>query len=189
MFKKFTIDSPNENIKLKNFDPNDTAGISREDIESEYVELQQAFVKLQDVLFASKKYALLIVLQGMDSSGKDSTVKKVLTVINPNGVNIDNFKVPTPLEMEHDFLWRIHNRIPAKGDISVFNRSHYEDVLVTRVHKIIDDSIAKKRFQEINDFEKYLVGNKKTVKALKSLDLKYPDIKLNIQELIKEITD
>ena len=111
------------------------------------------------MFYASKKYGLLIVLQGMDCSGKDGTVKKLLMGVNPNGFNVENFKVPTPVEQGHDYLWRIHQKTPIKGDITVFNRSYYEDVLVTRVHNIIDDDTAFSRFKEIKQFEKYLVNN------------------------------
>jgi PPK2 family polyphosphate:nucleotide phosphotransferase len=159
MLEKFTVISKDEQIKLKKFSPEDTDGLSKEDIEQEYAKLQESFIELQEVFFASKQYALLIVLQGMDCSGKDGTVKKVLTDINLNGVHVDSFKVPTPEESAHDYLWRVHQKTPEKGNIAVFNRSYYEDVLVTRVHKMIDDDVALKRFKEINGFEKYLVNN------------------------------
>jgi PPK2 family polyphosphate:nucleotide phosphotransferase len=159
MIEKFTVIPKDEQVNLKEFSPEDTDELSKKDIKKEYTKLQETFIELQEVLYASKKYALLIVLQGMDCSGKDGTVKKVLTDINPNGVNVDTFKVPTPMESSHDYLWRIHKETPVKGNIVVFNRSYYEDVLVTRVHKTIDDEFANKRFNEINEFEKYLVHN------------------------------
>ena len=159
MIEKFTVIPNDEQVNLKEFSPEDTDELSKKDIKKEYTKLQETFIELQEVFYASKKYALLIILQGMDCSGKDGTVKKVLTDINPNGVNVDSFKVPTPVESSHDYLWRIHMKTPMKGDIVVFNRSYYEDVLVTRVHKTIDDDIADKRFNEINEFEKYLVHN------------------------------
>jgi len=159
MIEKFTVIPNDEQVNLKEFSPEDTDKLLKKDIKKEYTKLQETFIELQEVLYASKKYALLIVLQGMDCSGKDGTVKKVLTDINPNGVNVDSFKVPTPVESSHDYLWRIHKKAPMKGNIVVFNRSYYEDVLVTRVHKTIDDDIADKRFNEINEFEKYLVHN------------------------------
>jgi PPK2 family polyphosphate:nucleotide phosphotransferase len=159
MLDKFTVIAKDEQIKLKKFSPEDTDGLSKEDVEQEYTKLQGAFQELQEVFIASKQYALLIVLQGMDCSGKDGTVKKVLADINPSGVYVNSFKVPTSEESGHDYLWRIHQKTPEKGNIAVFNRSYYEDVLVTRVHKMIDDDVALKRFQEINEFEKYLVNN------------------------------
>jgi len=159
MMNKITISSNDKNFKLKDFKPSDTADLSKKDIEEEYDKLQEKFIKLQDVLYASKKYGLLIILQGMDCSGKDGTVKKVLTGVNPSGFNVENFKVPTPEELGHGYLWRVHKKMPMKGDIVVFNRSYYEDVLITRVHKNIDDDTAFSRFEEINQFEKYLVNN------------------------------
>ena len=159
MINKFTINSIDEKVTLKGFSPDDTDKLSKKDVEEEYGKLQEKFIELQDVFYASKKYGLLIILQGMDCSGKDGTVKKVLTGVNPNGFNVENFKVPTPTELGHDYLWRIHQKMPIKGDITVFNRSYYEDVLVTRVHKIIDDDTAFSRFKEINEFEKYIVNN------------------------------
>jgi len=107
MIEKFTIKSSDEQVDLKDFSPEDTDELSKKDIKKEYAKLLKTFVELQEVFYASKKYALLVILQGMDCSGKDGTVKKVLTGINPNGVYVDSFKVPTPLEFGHDFLWRI----------------------------------------------------------------------------------
>jgi len=159
MINKFAISSIDEKFSLSEFMPDDTAKLSKKDIEQEYITLQEKFIELQDVFYASQKYGLLIVLQGMDCSGKDGTVKKVLTGVNPSGFNVENFKVPTPVELGHGYLWRIHKKTPMKGDIMVFNRSYYEDVLVTRVHKIIDDDTAFSRFKEIKEFEKYLVNN------------------------------
>lgn len=159
MIKKFAISSNDEQVSLKEFSPEDTAELSKKDIKEEYTKLQENFIKLQEVFYASKKYGLLIILQGMDCSGKDGTVKKALTGVNPNGFAVENFKVPTPVELGHDYLWRAHKKTPMKGDIMVFNRSYYEDVLVTRVHKTIDDDTAFSRFKEIKEFEKYLVNN------------------------------
>ena len=159
MFGKFTVDRNDIEISLEDFSPEDTADRSKKDVEEEYSRLEERFAELQEVLYASKSHALLIVLQGMDCSGKDGTVKNVLASLNPNGFYVENFKVPTPVELGHDYLWRVHQKTPKKGDIVVFNRSYYEDVLVTRVHGMIDDQTAEQRFDEIRDFEKYLVNN------------------------------
>lgn len=156
--ENFTIDSKMK-IILKDFDPEYTNKLSKDAIREEYSNLQKRFIELQDVFCASKKFALLIILQGMDCSGKDGTVKKALLGVNPNGFNVESFKEPTPEELGHDYLWRVHKVAPRKGNITVFNRSYYEDVLVTRVHKLIDDDTAFNRFKEINKFEKYLVSN------------------------------
>lgn len=115
--------------------------------------------RLQNILMASEEKSLLIILQGMDAAGKDSTIRNVLAVMNPVGMNVHAFKKPTELEMSHDFLWRIHQVVPAKGKVSVFNRSHYEDVLVQRVHKWIDEDTVIKRMKHINHFEQLLTDN------------------------------
>jgi PPK2 family polyphosphate:nucleotide phosphotransferase len=117
---------------------------------------------LQNLLYAENKHSILIVIQGMDGSGKDGVIRNVLTSMNPQGVNVKSYKAPAPEELSHDFLWRIHQYAPAKGMIQVFNRSHYEDVLVTRVHKWCDDETAKKRMKAINDFEQLLQEHNNT---------------------------
>lgn len=108
---------------------------------------------VQNLLFAEGKHAVLIVIQGMDGSGKDGVIRNVLGNMNPQGVTVKSYKAPTPEELSHDFLWRIHHHTPAKGMIQIFNRSHYEDILITRVHKWCDDETATKRMKAINDFE------------------------------------
>jgi len=112
--------------------------------------------ELQNLLYAEAKHSVLVVLQGMDASGKDGVIKKVLGQLNPQGVMVTSFKTPTEEEFKHDFLWRVHQHAPEKSMIAVFNRSHYEDVLITRVHKWCDDATAEKRFDAINNFEKLL---------------------------------
>lgn len=159
MIKKFTVDQFDRSISTKNFSPEETLNLSKKEVKKKYRKLKDEFRELQEVLFASQKYALLIVLQGIDCSGKDGTVKKVLAGINPNGFRVASFKEPTPLELGHDYLWRVHQKTPKKGDIVIFNRSYYEDVLVTRVHGMIDDETAFKRFEEIRSFESYLTSN------------------------------
>lgn len=118
---------------------------------------------LQNLLYACGDHSVLVILQGMDASGKDGAIRNVLGYINPQGVAVTSFKVPTEEELDHDFLWRIHLHAPRKGMIHVFNRSHYEDVLITRVHKWCADETAKKRFEAINDFEKLLTTHNKTL--------------------------
>ena len=112
--------------------------------------------ELQNLLYAESKHSILVVIQGMDGSGKDGVIRNVLGNMNPQGVTVTSFKAPTAEELAHDFLWRIHRNSPAKGMIQVFNRSHYEDILITRVHKWCDDETAAKRVKAINDFEKLL---------------------------------
>ncbi len=116
----------------------------------------------QNLLFAEGKHAVLVILQGMDASGKDGLIRKIFGRMNPQGVDVVSFKVPTEEELSHDFLWRIHKNAPPKGRIMIFNRSHYEDVLVTRVHGWVDDDLAAKRMDCINDFEKLLQQHNNT---------------------------
>ena len=120
-------------------------------------QLNAHLVELQNVLFAEHKHKILVVLQAMDTGGKDGVIRNVFSGVNPQGVRIASFKAPTSPELDHDYLWRVHQQVPAKGEIVVFNRSHYEDVLITRVHGWIDDKTAKRRFRQINDFEAMLV--------------------------------
>lgn len=115
--------------------------------------------QLQEVLYAGQQRAILIVLQGMDTAGKDGTISHIFSGINPQGCTVTSFKVPTPLEARHDFLWRCHAAVPPLGIIGVFNRSHYEDVLAPRVHKQIDAKTARRHMDEINHFERMLVDN------------------------------
>src|SRR3954468_22425371 len=115
--------------------------------------------KLQSVLYADGRYALLVVLQGRDASGKDGTVKKVFRSVNPMGCEVTSFKVPTDIEQEHDFLWRIHQRVPRRRMIGIFNRSHYEDVIVPRVRKLVPRKEWSARYDQINEFERMLCVN------------------------------
>jgi PPK2 family polyphosphate:nucleotide phosphotransferase len=117
----------------------------------------------QEVLYAEQKNAVLIVLQGMDTAGKDGTISHIFSGINPQGCNVASFKVPTPLEARHDFLWRAHNAVPPRGMIVIFNRSHYEDVLSPTVHGVITKKETRKRLEEINSFEEMLAGNDVTI--------------------------
>lgn len=117
---------------------------------------------LQNLLFAEGKHSVLIIIQGMDGSGKDGVIRNVLGNMNPQGVTVKSYKAPTQEELSHDFLWRIHATAPGKGMIQVFNRSHYEDILVTRVHKWCDDETAVKRMRAINEFEKLLQEHNNT---------------------------
>ncbi|PUZ27765.1 polyphosphate kinase [Chitinophaga costaii] len=119
--------------------------------------------ELQNLLYAGKKYSLLVVLQGMDASGKDGTIRNVFGQLNPQGVTVQAFKAPTEEEAAHDFLWRIHKHTPAKGMFQVFNRSHYEDVLIQRVHSWIDDKVAFQRMKAINQFEQLLTKHNDTI--------------------------
>jgi PPK2 family polyphosphate:nucleotide phosphotransferase len=119
--------------------------------------------ELQDALYAEGRRALLVVLQGRDTSGKDGTIRKVFGPLDPLGIVIAGFKAPTPTELAHDFLWRVHQAVPPKGFIGVFNRSHYEDVLVVRVHGLVPESVWRPRYEQINAFERILTENGVTI--------------------------
>lgn len=119
--------------------------------------------ELQEVLWAEGKHALLIVLQAMDAGGKDGTIKQVMRGVNPQGCQVTSFKVPTKEELDHDFLWRIHKEVPRRGYIGIFNRSHYEDVLVVRVHGLVPEEVWRQRYEQINQFEKLLADTGTTI--------------------------
>lgn len=143
-------------IKLRDFDPEYDAGLDKETGEEKLKKLSAELTRLQELLYAAGQHSVLIVLQGRDTSGKDGTIKTVMGPLNSLGCQVASFKVPTAEELAHDFLWRIHQKTPGKGEITIFNRSHYEDVLVVRVHKIVPDKVWRSRFDHINDFEKLL---------------------------------
>ncbi len=143
-------------IKLKKISTRAPKSLNKKKTKDETDAMLSHLDDLQNLLYAENKHSLLVVLQGMDASGKDGAIREVFGKLNPQGVTVQSYKVPTQEELSHDFLWRIHAHAPAKGMIQVFNRSHYEDILVTRVHKWCDDDTAKKRMEAINDFEKLL---------------------------------
>jgi len=142
--------------KLKDISTKAPEGWDKAETKKKLQEVLQELDELQNLLYAESKNSLLVVLQGMDASGKDGIVRNVFGKLNPQGVLVKSFKAPTAEELSHDFLWRIHQHVPAKGVLQLFNRSHYEDILITRVHKWIDDKTAKKRMTSINDFERLL---------------------------------
>jgi PPK2 family polyphosphate:nucleotide phosphotransferase len=144
---------------LKKVSTKATGGITQEEAETELSLFKEDLFKLQNLLFAQQKHSILIILQGMDASGKDGTIRHVFSSMNPMGVNVKAFKAPTEEELTHDFLWRIHPHAPARGMISVFNRSHYEDILVPTVHKLRDSKILERRYDIINSFEKSLTDS------------------------------
>lgn len=147
-----------ENIILQEWDPNDTKGFSGGKAEAKaYLDdLNDELEELQELLYAEHKHKLLVVLQAMDTGGKDGTIRHVFNGVNPQGVKVANFKVPTKTELDHDYLWRVHKHTPGKGEIVIFNRSHYEDVLVVRVHNLVSPDVWAKRYSQINDFERLL---------------------------------
>lgn len=134
----------------------------KKDTKKETGRLKETLPDLQNLLYAESKHAVLLIFQGMDASGKDGAIRKVFSGLNPQGVAVTSFKEPTAEELAHDFLWRIHRHAPPKGMIGIFNRSQYEDVLVTRVHGLCDEATAVKRFRAINDFERLLTEQNNT---------------------------
>jgi PPK2 family polyphosphate:nucleotide phosphotransferase len=152
--------SPGTKIKLKDYDPNYTGEYQqRKDAEKILVGIKSQMIELQELLYAENKRALLIILQAMDTAGKDGTIRHVMGGVDPQGCDVESFKVPTPEELSHDFLWRAHKVVPGKGKIVIFNRSYYEDVLVVRVHNLVPKEVWTKRYEHINGFEKCLIDN------------------------------
>jgi len=157
---------PGAKVNLSRVDPGDTHG---HDKDSAAVTLQASHDRLeslQERLWAGKGGSLLIVLQGIDTAGKDGTLRHVMTAFNPQGCSVTGFGVPTEEELAHDYLWRIHRHAPARGTISIFNRSHYEDVLVVRVHDLVRPKVWRKRYDQINAFEAHLAANGTTILKL-----------------------
>lgn len=148
---------PGERVDLsrQTTDGNDL-GLDRDVAEREFRDDRQKIIELQPRLYAENRQKLLVIFQAMDAAGKDSTTRHVFEGVNPQGVHVVSFKVPSKRELAHDFLWRIHRRVPPQGMIHVFNRSHYEDVLVVRVEKIVPQEVWAQRFEQINQFEKFL---------------------------------
>jgi len=168
LIKRFRIDDP-DRFRLASFDPADTGGLNLDKDEAKAVLAEDLgrLSDLQERLYADDRWALLIVLQAMDAAGKDGVIKHVMTGLNPQGCLVHAFKAPTPSELDHDFLWRAAQYLPARGNIGIFNRSHYEEVLVVRVHQellerqripkdLIGKDIWKKRFKSIRAFERHL---------------------------------
>jgi len=160
--KKLAV-NPGSKIRLKHFDPGYHS--KHESHKAALLEIQENLQKMegsQYLMYAENKHSLLIVLQGLDAAGKDGVVRHVLTGMNPSGCVSVNFKQPTAKELAHDFLWRVHPHVPAKGSIAIFNRSHYEDVLVARVHDLVPEKVWSKRYDQINDFEQLIATENNT---------------------------
>lgn len=155
-FQRFRV-TPGEKVKLHRYDPGETPqGADKDEGDGLLASVLQDLGKLQYRLYAERRQGLLVVLQGIDGSGKDGTIRHVMTGMNPAGCVVTSFKEPTKLELDHDFLWRVHPHAPAKGDVAVFNRSHYEDVLVVRVHRLVPKDMWSKRYALIREFEHLL---------------------------------
>lgn len=175
-------------IKLKNIDTRAPKDLDKKETKDSIEKILAELDALQNLLYAESKHSLLIVIQGMDASGKDGAVRNVFGKMNPQGVTVKSFKAPTAEELAHDFLWRIHAHTPQKGMIQIFNRSQYEDILITRVHKMIDDKTAKQRMQSINDFEKLLSEQNNTTVLKFYLHISPEEQKSRLEERIKNPT-
>jgi PPK2 family polyphosphate:nucleotide phosphotransferase len=154
---RFRVKSGKEFV-LDSWDPNDTTGFdgSEDEAKEEAKKLEQKLDGLQEMLYAEHKHKLLIVLQAMDTGGKDGVIRRVFQGVNPAGVRVAHFREPSTEEADHDFLWRIHREVPGTGELVIFNRSHYEGVLVERVHGLVAKEVWERRYKEINEFEKSL---------------------------------
>jgi PPK2 family polyphosphate:nucleotide phosphotransferase len=150
------IVKPGSKIKLDKLDPDDTFGYDKKDSAELLTKNIERLCELQYRLYAEGRRSLLVVLQGIDAGGKDGTIKHVMTGMNPQGVDVTSFKVPEGAEKRHDYLWRVHNAVPEWGKMGIFNRSHYEDVLVVRVHDLVPKKVWSERYEQINDFERML---------------------------------
>ena len=159
-FTKHLRIAPGTKVRLKDIDPADTLGHKDRDAANEERAANvQKLAKFSELLWADNRFALLVVLQGMDTCGKDGTIRHVMSGINPRDCRVVSFKRPTDEELDHDFLWRIHKACPTKGEIGVFNRSHYEDVVIVRVHNLVPENVWSHRYDQINAFEEFLTHN------------------------------
>lgn len=149
---------PGTRVHLADWDPSDTSGLSggKKQADEQLLALEDELADLQELLYAEHKHKVLIILQAMDTGGKDGTIRHVFHGVNPQGVSVTSFKTPTPRELDHDYLWRVHACMPGKGEIAIFNRSHYEDVLIVRVHDWVSPATCRRRYAEISHFEQEL---------------------------------
>jgi len=177
---------PGSRVCLKDYDPDDTAGCSNKKLASKTLSRNtEKLAELQRLLYAENLHALMIILQGMDASGKDGAIRQVMSGINPQGCTVVSFKSPSDEELDHDYLWRIHKAAPARGEIGIFNRSHYEDVLIVRVHNLVPPETWRKRYDQINRFEQNLSEN--GLKILKFfLHIDKDEQKARLEERIKD---
>ncbi|OJW47827.1 MAG: polyphosphate kinase [Thiobacillus sp. 65-1059] len=157
--------APDTRVKLSKWDAGDNAIVGKEksDARERLDDYRERLETLQELLYAEGRHKLLVVLQAMDTAGKDSTIRHVFQGVDPLGVRVASFKTPTPHELARDYLWRVHHHVPGAGEIVIFNRSHYEDVLITRVNGWIDAAECRRRFRQINDFERMLAETGTTI--------------------------
>lgn len=153
---RIVFDEPGRKVRLDDISAEPPKGMTRDKAEKRFIALGKELFDLQDAMFGAKVHSVMVVLQGRDGAGKDGTIKHVVGCLNPRGVSVVSFGVPTTEEREHDFLWRVHRHAPRLGEFSIFNRSHYEDVLVVRVHDLVPKKLWKERYGHIADFEELL---------------------------------
>lgn len=175
-----------QDVILKNISTRADANLDKKETKEKTVKILEELNELQNLLFAENKYSVLVVLQGIDASGKDGVIRNVFGHFNPQGVTVKSYKAPTAEELSHDFLWRIHQHTPAKGMIQIFNRSHYEDILITRVHKWCDDETAKKRMKAINDWEELITQHNNTILLKFYLHISPEEQQLRLTERLSE---
>jgi PPK2 family polyphosphate:nucleotide phosphotransferase len=154
---------PGSRIRLADVDPGATHGYTKARSAGELEQGLERLADLQNRLWAEEKHPILVVLQGIDTAGKDGSIKHVMRAFNPMGCSVTSFRVPTPIEASHDYLWRVHQQTPGKGEIEIFNRSHYEDVLVVRVHNFVPKTVWQRRYDQINAFERLLTESGTTI--------------------------
>lgn len=162
--KRYRI-RPKQNVILGDWNAGDTSGFdgNERDAAEESKRLAKKLEQLQGMLYAEHKHKVLIILQAMDTGGKDGTIRRVFEGVNPQTVRVARFGIPTPDELDHDFLWRVHKQVPGNGEMVIFNRSHYEGVLVVRVHELVPEGVWKTRYQQINHFERSLCEEGTTI--------------------------
>lgn len=162
--KRYRV-KPGSQVELSQWDSNDRSAFAGRKKEARQVllALNRRLEELQELLYAEHKHRVLVVLQALDTGGKDGTIRHVFEGVNPQGVKVAGFKTPTPEELDHDYLWRVHEHVPGKGEIVIFNRSHYEDVLVVRVHSLVPPKVWRRRYAHINNFERMLAEEGTTI--------------------------
>ena len=184
--KKYKI-TPGGRAHLGDWDPDDKGKYKggKEDAQKDLLRLSEELDRLQDLLYAERKHSLLVVLQAMDTAGKDGTIRHVFNSVDPLGVRVASFKAPSDQELGHDYLWRVHKEAPARGEIVIFNRSHYEDVLVARVEGLVPKKVWKRRYDQINDFERMLAEEGTTILKF-YLHISRDEQKLRLQERLDD---
>lgn len=186
MFDRYCV-KPDDKFKLSKIDPNDLGDWANKKAEAKQkiADLTAELDKLQEVLYAESKHKVLVVIQAMDTAGKDGTIRAVFDGVNPQGVKVASFKSPTAPELARDYLWRVHQVVPSKGELVVFNRSHYEDVLIVAVHKWIDAAECKRRYKQIAEFERLLAEEGTTILKF----FLHIDLETQRKRLIERIND